>query len=113
MINVYPGVPIVKNALGQVLGRDEYVERTLQWIKPARAGYLEGVVESRLSPVQPAVPQLRQSTSGTTSAAGELLLRPAQEGDVNTRIELGFESVATGNLADVQRYVKAAAVNSV
>ena len=30
MINVSRGVPIVKNALGQVLGRDGYVERTLQ-----------------------------------------------------------------------------------
>ena len=70
-------------------------------------------MESRLPPVQPAVPQLGQPTSGTTLAALELLLRPAKDGNVNARMELDFEGLATGNLADVQRYAKAAAVTSV
>jgi uncharacterized protein len=84
----------------------------LRNVKPARADYLEWVVESRLSPLQLAVPPSGPTDPDAGSALRELLLRSAQRGDANARIELGLQSVAAGNLAQAQAYFKAAAPKS-
>jgi TPR repeat protein len=84
----------------------------LRSVNPAQADYLEWVVQSRLSPVQLAVPQPGQTSPGAAMPSRELLLRSAQRGDVNARIELGLESVAAGNLAAAQEHFKAASPRS-
>ncbi|MDB5741767.1 MAG: sel1 repeat family protein [Polaromonas sp.] len=84
----------------------------LRSVNPARADFLEWVVESRLSPLQLATPQSGQPVAGASVPARELLLRSAQRGDVNARIELGLLSVAEGRLTEAQEYFKAASGTS-
>lgn len=84
----------------------------LRGIDPARAQYLEWLAESRLSPVHISAPQLGQTSPGSALPARELLVRAAQGGEVNARIELGMESAAAGRLTEAQGYFKAAAPKS-
>ncbi|MEO5659248.1 MAG: hypothetical protein ABIQ90_05535 [Polaromonas sp.] len=84
----------------------------LRGVNPARADFLEWVADSRLSPVQLAVPQFGQTAPGVVLPSRVLLLRSAQRGDVNARIELGLESAAAGNLAEAQKHFKAVSSRS-
>ncbi|MDB5868236.1 MAG: hypothetical protein JWP96_568 [Polaromonas sp.] len=84
----------------------------LRGIDPARADYLEWVIQSRLLPVQIAAPQPEQATQDALVPPHPLLLRSAQKGNVNARMALGMQHVATGHLAAAQAYFRAASPRS-
>lgn len=83
----------------------------LRGVNPARAQYLQWLLESRLRPLQIATPGAAQ-----TAAEGvpnrQLLVAAAQAGDVQARIELGFDSITTDQEAAAVDYFRAAAAQS-
>ena len=92
-----------------------------RWIAPLRAAnapraqYLQWLIETRLAPLQTASPGARVGPAPSTPdslANRELLLRAAEGGDVQARIELGLESVAANRPAEALDYFRTAAPRS-
>jgi uncharacterized protein len=92
-----------------------------RWIAPLRtvnaprAQYLQWLIESRLAPLQTASPAARTGPAPSTPdllVNRQLLLRAAEGGDAQARIELGLESVAANRHAEALDYFRAAAPRS-
>jgi uncharacterized protein len=92
-----------------------------RWIAPLRtvnaprAQYLQWLIDARLAPLQvasPAIPSGPAPSAPDLLSNRELLLRAAEAGDVQARIELGFESVAAGRNTEALDYFRTAAPRS-
>jgi TPR repeat protein len=83
----------------------------LRGAAPARALYLEWLVEQKLAPLQVATPDLQGPTTPPLPRR-DLLLRAAKDGDIHARMELGFESVAAGHPQEAIEHFHGAAPRS-
>lgn len=89
-----------------------------RWIVPLRAvnlpraQYLQWLIESRLSPLQFAAPNLRGDPVQPALPSRQLLLSAAQGGDIHARIELGLESLAANRPEEALAQFRAAAPRS-
>lgn len=84
----------------------------LRSTKPARAIYLDWLVDQTFSPIQA---NSEKSTAGNAKLAQQrrqLLLNAAKLQDVQALIELGFEAVANERLKEAYTYFSTAAPNS-
>ena len=79
---------------------------------PSRALYLQWLLETRMAPLQLAVPSDRSGMQATGSAARQLLVRAAAGGDVQARVELGLALAEANRLAEALEQFRAAAPGS-
>ncbi|MDB5963896.1 MAG: hypothetical protein JWQ72_396 [Polaromonas sp.] len=85
----------------------------LRRTSPARAAYLQWLLEARMSPLQTASPGARGNSPRLASTASRALLaRAAAGGDVQARLELGLALVQEGRLPDALEQFRAAAARS-
>lgn len=84
----------------------------LRVVNSPRAQYFQWLIESRLSPLLITTPGLRDEPYSRGLPNRQLLLSAARAGDIQARIELGFESVSANRLAEAEDYFRAAAVKS-
>jgi uncharacterized protein len=87
----------------------------LRLVNVPRAQYLQWLIDTRLSPLQVATPNL-QTYASPRSEPGlpnrQLLLTAAQGGDVQATIELGLESVAANQTEQALAYFRSVAPRS-
>ena len=79
---------------------------------PSRALYLQWLLETRMAPLQLAVPSEQAAMQATGSAARQLLVRAAAGGDVQARLELGLALAEANRLAEALEQFNAAAPRS-
>lgn len=90
----------------------------LRNVDAPRALYLQWLMQSRLSPVAMAQPNVGVASMGTASAAQapvqnrQLLVSAAQQGDTNAKIELGLDSVLLNALPEALAFFRSAAGRS-
>jgi uncharacterized protein len=87
----------------------------LRAVNLPRAQYLQWLIDTRLSPLQVAVPSVQSYASSRPDTGlpnRQLLLMAAQGGDVQAAIELGLESVAANRLEQALTYFRAVAPRS-
>jgi hypothetical protein len=85
----------------------------LRSIKPARATYLDWLVEQTFSPLQANSEKSAASNEKLAQQRRQHLLNAAKAQDVQALIELGFDAVANERLKEAYTYFAAAAPNSV
>lgn len=84
----------------------------LRALNPPRAQYFQWLIESRLSPLQITTPGLRGDAASKGLPNRQLLVSAARSGDIQARIELGFESLSANRLTEAEDYFRAAAAKS-
>ena len=84
----------------------------LRNVNRPRAQYLQWLLESRLSPLEIAAPGRSPKSLQATAASNALLTSAAEAGDVQARIELGFENLAGDRHAEALKQFRAAAPQS-
>ena len=84
----------------------------LRSTKPARAIYLDWLVEQTFSPLQANSEKSASSNEKLAQQRRQLLLNAAKTQDVQALIELGFDAVTNERLKDAYTYFTAAAPNS-
>ena len=93
-------------------------DRARRWIAALRnvnrpkAQYLQWLLESRLRPLEIATPGRSPKSLQATAASNALLLSAAEAGDLQARIELGFENLAGDRNAEALKQFRAAAPQS-
>lgn len=80
----------------------------LQANRPARAQYLQWLLQSRLQPLETTAPNSPRSAGPDRN----LLLSAAQAGDVQAQIELGFDRLGENQTAEALGYFRSAASQS-
>jgi uncharacterized protein len=84
----------------------------LRSTKPARAMYLDWMVEQTFSPLQANSEKSAASNDKLAQQRRQFLLNAAKTQDVQALIELGFDAVANERLKEAHTYFAAAAPNS-
>lgn len=84
----------------------------LRNVNRPRAQYLQWLLESRLSPLEIAAPARDNKSTQASAAAKALLASAAEAGDLQARIELGFENLAEDRPDDALKQFRAAAPQS-
>ena len=84
----------------------------LRQANPARALYLQYLMELRMAPVQLPVPAGRSESSAQSRSNRQLLVRAAGGGDIQAKIELGLDLAEANRVTEALEQFRAASARS-